>query len=62
MKFLFSNEFEAQEFNQSEFEVDEYDVNNERIAIEALSPYANFTNNQLLDQFYDTSILYGVVP
>jgi hypothetical protein len=62
MKFLFSNEFEAQEFNQSEFEVDEYDVNNERTAIEAFSPYANFTNNQLLDQFYDTSILYGVVP
>jgi hypothetical protein len=62
MKFLFSNEFESQEFNQSEFEVDEYDVNNERTAIEAFSPYANFTNNQLLDQFYDTSILYGVVP
>jgi len=62
MKFLFSNEFEGQEFNQSEFEVDEYDVNNDRIAIEAYSPYANFTNNQLLDQFYDTSILYGVVP
>ena len=62
MKFLFSNEFEAQEFNQSEFEVDEYDVNNERTAIEAFSPYANFTNNQLLDQFYDTSILYGVCP
>ena len=62
MKFLYSNEFEAQEFNQSEFEVNEYDVNNERTAISALSPYADFTNNQLLDQFIDSSILYGVVP
>jgi len=62
MKFLYSNEFEAQEFNQSEFEVNEYDVNNERTAVTALSPYADFTNNQLLDQFIDTSILYGVVP
>jgi hypothetical protein len=61
MKFLYSNEFEAQEFNQSEFEVNEYDVNNERTAISALSPYADFTNNQLLDQFIDSSILYGVV-
>jgi hypothetical protein len=62
MKFLYSNEFEAQEFNQSEFEVNEYDVNNERTAISAFSPYADFTNNQLLDQFIDSSILYGVVP
>lgn len=62
MKFLYSNELEAQEFNQSEFEVNEYDVNNERTAIGMLSPYADFTNNQLLDQFIDTSILYGVVP
>ena len=62
MKFLFSEEFYPQEFNQSEFEVNNYDVNNELTAIEAFSPYANFTNNQLLDQFIDTSILYGVVP
>jgi hypothetical protein len=62
MKFLFSEEFNVQEFNQSEFEVNNYDVNNELTAIEAFSPYANFTNNQLLDQFIDTSILYGVVP
>jgi hypothetical protein len=62
MKFLFSEEFYPQEFNLSEFEVNNYDVNNELTAIEALSPYANFTNNQLLDQFIDTSILYGVVP
>jgi hypothetical protein len=62
MKFLFSDEFNPQEFNLSEFEVNNYDVNNELTAIEMLSPYANFTNNQLLDQFIDTSILYGVVP
>ena len=62
MKFLFSEEFYPQEFNLSEFEVNNYDVNNELTAIEMLSPYANFTNNQLLDQFIDTSILYGVVP
>lgn len=62
MKFLFSDEFNSQEFNLSEFEVNNYDVNNELTAIEMLSPYANFTNNQLLDQFIDTSILYGVVP
>jgi hypothetical protein len=62
MKFLFSEEFYPQEFNLSEFEVNNYDVNNELTAIEILSPYANFTNNQLLDQFIDTSILYGVVP
>jgi hypothetical protein len=62
MKFLFSEEFNVQEFNLSEFEVNNYDVNNELTAIEAFSPYANFTNNQLLDQFIDTSILYGVVP
>jgi hypothetical protein len=62
MKFLFSEEFYPQEFNQSEFEVSNYDVNNELTAIEMLSPYANFTNNQLLDQFIDTSILYGIVP
>jgi hypothetical protein len=62
MKFLFSEEFYPQEFNQSEFEVNNYDVNNELTAVEMLSPYANFTNNQLLDQFIDTSILYGVVP
>jgi len=62
MKFLFSEEFYPQEFNLSEFEVNNYDVNNELTAIEALSPYADFTNNQLLDQFIDTSILYGVVP
>ena len=62
MKFLFSEEFNPQEFNLSEFEVNNYDVNNELTAIEMLSPYANFTNNQLLDQFIDTSILYGVVP
>jgi hypothetical protein len=62
MKFLFSEEFYPQEFNLSEFEVNNYDVNNELTAVEMLSPYANFTNNQLLDQFIDTSILYGVVP
>lgn len=62
MKFLFSEEFYPQEFNLSEFEVNNYDVNNELTAIEMLSPYAQFTNNQLLDQFIDTSILYGVVP
>ena len=62
MKFLFSEEFNTQEFNLSEFEVNNYDVNNELTAVEMLSPYANFTNNQLLDQFIDTSILYGVVP
>lgn len=62
MKFLFSEEFNVQEFNLSEFEVNNYDVNNELTAVEMLSPYANFTNNQLLDQFIDTSILYGVVP
>lgn len=62
MKFLFSEEFYPQEFNQSEFEVSNYDVNNELTAIEMLSPYSNFTNNQLLDQFIDTSILYGIVP
>lgn len=62
MKFLFSEEFNPQEFNLSEFEVNNYDVNNELTAIEMLSPYANFTNNQLLDQFIDTSILYGIVP
>ena len=48
MKFLFSEEFYPQEFNLSEFEVNNYDVNNELTAIEALSPYADFTNNQLL--------------
>ena len=62
MKFLYSDEFNEQEFNLSEFEVDQYDVNNERTAIQILSPYAEFTNNQLIDQFIDTSILYGVVP
>ena len=62
MKFLYSDEFNAQEFNLSEFEVDQYDVNNERTAIQMFSPYAEFTNNQLLDQFIDTSVLYGIVP
>ncbi len=62
MKFLYSDEFNEQEFNLSEFEVDQYDVNNERTAVQMFSPYAEFTNNQLLDQFIDTSILYGVVP
>ena len=62
MKFLYSDEFNAQEFNLSEFEVDQFDVNNERTAVQMVSPYAEFTNNQLLDQFIDTSILYGVVP
>jgi len=62
MKFLYSDQFEAQEFNLSEFEVDQYDVNNDRTAIEMLSPYADFTDNQLLDQYIDTSILYGIVP
>lgn len=62
MKFLYSDQFEAQEFNLSEFEVDQYDVNNERTAVEMFSPYADFTDNQLLDQYIDTSILYGIVP
>ena len=61
MKFLFSNEFEAQEFNLSEFETKTYDVNNERVAIQYKSPYADFTDNQLMDQFIDTSVLYGLV-
>jgi len=62
MKFLYGGEFEAQEFNLSEFEVDQYDVNNERTAVEMYSPYADFTDNQLLDQYIDTSVLYGIVP
>lgn len=50
------------EFNLSEFETKIYDVNNERIAIDFASPYYYMTDNQLLDQYIDTSILYGVVP
>jgi hypothetical protein len=61
MKFLFSNEFEGQEFNLSEFETKTYDVNNERVAIQYKSPYADFTDNQLMDQFIDTIVLYGLV-
>jgi len=50
------------EFNLSEFETKIYDPNNDRTAIEVASPYYYMTDNQLLDQYIDTSILYGVVP
>jgi len=50
------------EFNLSEFETKIYDPNNDRTAIDVASPYYYMTDNQLLDQYIDTSILYGVVP
>lgn len=50
------------EFNLSEFETKIYDPMNDRTAIDVASPYYYMTDNQLLDQYIDTSILYGVVP
>jgi len=50
------------EFNLSEFETKIYDPSNDRTAIDIASPYYYMTDNQLLDQYIDTSILYGVVP
>jgi ribosomal protein L12E/L44/L45/RPP1/RPP2 len=56
MKFL------DQTFNLSEYEVQSYDVNNDRTAIEMLSPYQFGTNTSQNWMTMPTSILYSVVP